>query len=200
MDEEAALLSLSQSGPFWDEPLDRLSPAEKTFRVVWDLEAQVNNGGFEQYFSSGASDGAPHVEDALRGLGATQCADIVAQAIATLPPGTDLGDADAIYDAVDALVQADENVFAAIDAAFYDYPDDLSGLLYAHVVAYRESIRGSLDLAKYVEVGMLIMKSRRAAARHYSRSTSTNARSSINPPDGSRAAVTNASAAVSRRG
>jgi hypothetical protein len=59
---------------------DKLSPPEKVFVCVWDLEAQVNNGGFHQYYFNSSGDHALDTVDALAAIGAKYTAGLVKQA------------------------------------------------------------------------------------------------------------------------
>jgi len=62
----------------WDNvPYDGLGSAEQVFRSIWELEAEVNNGGFPQYFENSSGRIAPYAEAALRAIAATRAADIV---------------------------------------------------------------------------------------------------------------------------
>jgi hypothetical protein len=72
------LLPLSRAG------FASLSPAEQAFVLIWDLEADVNNGGFNQYFFNSDFDPGvvPH---ALRAIGADRAARIVERALALFP-------------------------------------------------------------------------------------------------------------------
>jgi hypothetical protein len=54
-----------------------LSSAEKTLYVIWWLEAEVNNGGFDQYFFNSAGDNARDVPPALERIGAPVTAALV---------------------------------------------------------------------------------------------------------------------------
>lgn len=88
MDKNAFLVDLSESDrtmcgrvEFDDQP-----PEQQVFSAIWELEGQVNNGGFAQLF--GAADGhsansAPH---ALKAIGAHACADIVERALRVVSP------------------------------------------------------------------------------------------------------------------
>src|SRR5262245_7488203 len=76
------LLRLAESdAQLWQVDYYALTPAERVFRAVWELEAQVNNGGFHQYFFNASGRLAFKVVDALRAIGAAQMATIVEQAI-----------------------------------------------------------------------------------------------------------------------
>jgi hypothetical protein len=48
--------------------------------MIWDLEAQVNNGGFIQYYDNTSGDTAYFAMEALRSVGAEQMCAIVEQA------------------------------------------------------------------------------------------------------------------------
>src|SRR5688572_28591093 len=83
-DSEAMLLRLadvlfraSQTG--WHG----LSSAEQVFLSVWELEAEVNNGGFNQYFFNSTGDRARGAPAALRSIGASNAAAIVDRALAS---------------------------------------------------------------------------------------------------------------------
>src|SRR5437762_10408868 len=80
MDKNTLLIQLSERGRFWRVDFDDLSRAEQVFRVIWELEAEVNNGGFHQYFSNSSGDSAFAVVDALKGVGAHHAARIAADA------------------------------------------------------------------------------------------------------------------------
>ena len=114
-----------------------LSQTQRTFRLVWELEAEVTNGDFHQYFGNSAGVHAPAAVDALAAIGAAACADIAGRAVqlvgADFPWAAENGarrralraGGDALMDGLDAL-----------DSAFYGYPDDLAALLQAHVASH----------------------------------------------------------------
>src|SRR6185295_11604327 len=52
-----------------------LSNPERVFLCVWNLEAEVNNGGFSQFFDNSAGDYAAETPGALRTIGAAAMAD-----------------------------------------------------------------------------------------------------------------------------
>jgi hypothetical protein len=65
-----------------------LTPAERVFLCVWNLEAEVNNGGFEQFYINSAGDNAVETPAALRGIGAARAAAIAERANDVFgPPG-----------------------------------------------------------------------------------------------------------------
>lgn len=105
---------------------------QRVFATIWQLEAEVNNGGFSQYFFN--SDGAQALEapNALTAIGAVRCAAITSKAIEALQVGElNWQDEDVRQAYLLVLPEEVEDRLSALDQAFYDYPDNLSDLLAA---------------------------------------------------------------------
>jgi hypothetical protein len=122
---------------------DNLTPAEQVFICVWDLEAQVNNGGFSQYFFNSSGDNIHAVVPALQAIGAFRAADIAKKAVAMLGDEPALGDREARQELLDSMSEEDEERLSGLDDEFYAYPDDLTELLYSFVMQHRDQIRGA---------------------------------------------------------
>src|SRR5215472_12379335 len=71
MNRRLIKLSESPTSRFWRLDYKDLSAPERVFLVIWELESEVNNGGFQQYFHNSSGALAPHAVDALKTLGAT---------------------------------------------------------------------------------------------------------------------------------
>lgn len=129
------LLPLSRAG------FASLSPAEQVFVLIWDLESQVNNGGFNQYFFNSDRDpiAVPH---ALRSIGADRAAVIVERALGLFPNGAPPTERFARQDVLEEL-DPDCELFGSLDEEFIAYPDPLPALLAQFVRTNRRSIRGS---------------------------------------------------------
>ena len=61
--------------------LDALNDKEKAIYTIWWLEAEVNNGGFNQYFWNSAGDDAALSLQSLNKIGATKTAELLKRAI-----------------------------------------------------------------------------------------------------------------------
>jgi hypothetical protein len=135
MGDEALLAGVSAT--ILSTPEARLSPNQRVFRLIWELEAEVNNGGFHQYFLNGAGRSALDASEALAAIGARRAAALVDRALGLVNPAAtewpnDLGRRKHMADLdEDAMVKLLE-----VDAAFYAYPDDLSDLLTRFVVSH----------------------------------------------------------------
>lgn len=118
----------------WDQEIAEMSGPRAVFRLVWELEAQVNNGGFAQYAHNSSGAGATRVVNALKSIGANRMAELVSQAIARLG---DLPwqDDDARREAAAALDDETLSQLHALDNAFFRYDDNLTELLFDYVIA-----------------------------------------------------------------
>jgi uncharacterized protein DUF4375 len=113
--------------------IDELSDLERHVHAIWSLEGEVNNGGFEQYFSNSAAD---FVEDAVAGLeaiGARCAAQIVVRATRLFPGEVVPGDAEERQSLLDSLPEEERRRLDALDEEFFKYPDDLEHLMAEYV-------------------------------------------------------------------
>lgn len=116
---------------------DALSPPERVFRCVWELEAEVNNGGFTQYFFNSSGRHAPDAPAALRAIGAAATAVLVDAALELMGRGVSWGDDVRRQAAVERLEHGAGARLEALDAKFYACPDDLTVKLHAYVAKHR---------------------------------------------------------------
>ena len=102
---------------------------ERVFYLVWWLEAEVNNGGFNQFFFNSAGDYATETVEALRTIGAEQTAALAEQACDVFGPAVPSPVRAERQDQVIALSESQNATLAQLDKAFFAYPDNLSKLL-----------------------------------------------------------------------
>jgi hypothetical protein len=148
VDKSQALLRLSQSdsGHFWKVPLDSLSPQEQVFRAIWEVEAEVNNGGFDQYYFSASGDNARRAIPALEEIQAPRMADIVRRSMAIFGPSGPAPDRAQRQRQLDDLDADQVDAMDDRDAEFYLYPENLTELLFEYVRNHRSQIRGAGDI------------------------------------------------------
>jgi Domain of unknown function (DUF4375) len=111
---------------------EQFNEAQKVFARVWLLEAEVNNGGFDQFFFNSSGDEAAETPDALDTIGAHQAAELARRANSVFPDGGPSKDRQARQAQLDSLDSANESL-SELDAEFYEYPDNLTSLLTAFV-------------------------------------------------------------------
>jgi len=118
---------------FDGENFARLSEADRLLVTIWGLEADVNNGGFDQYYFNSSGDQARHAPVALRLIGAETMATLVEQSNGKFGPTGPPEDRDARQRALEEIRRLDDNAWDELDRKFFSYPDDISGLLVEHL-------------------------------------------------------------------
>lgn len=96
--------------------------------LIEELEAELNNGGFDQFFFNSAGDKAADTINALSSIGAEHTANIVRAACAKFPGGLPPKDRDARQELLEQ-VSPNSDAFEEEDQAFLEYNDDLSDLV-----------------------------------------------------------------------
>jgi hypothetical protein len=107
---------------------DDLSELDRVLITIWTLEAEVNNGGFHQYYFNSAGDWAHYAPVALRAIGAHTMADIVEHANALFGSNGPPRERAARQTVLLAFADGDAR-WGALDAQFWTYPDDVATLL-----------------------------------------------------------------------
>jgi hypothetical protein len=141
MNRRLVKLAESPNSRFWRIDYGALSSPERVFRAVWELEAEVNNGGFHQYFLNSSGSLVPDAADALRAIGAATMSEIVEQAVEAIGHDISWPDDDARKASLAALAPGAVAKLGKFDQAFFAYPDNLTALLYKYVSEHREEIK-----------------------------------------------------------
>jgi hypothetical protein len=133
-------LSEDRDVGFWAVDYDALPEPKRVFRAIWELEAQVNNGGFHQYFWNTSAWAVPGITDALRAIGATATAAVVNAAIAPVGRDVPWQDDEARREKLATSPDTVRQELEDLDQAFFRYPNDLTTLLYQYVCKHRNQI------------------------------------------------------------
>ena len=134
------LIGLSQSDKtqFGKQHFVQQSTPQKVFSSIWALESEVNNGGFSQYFLNDSCETALFVSEALETIGAPKTADICRRAIATAFPSGLPENPDEISSAAAEFSDEVISALQPLDNEFFDYPHDLTDLLFTYVSKHPE--------------------------------------------------------------
>lgn len=109
-----------------------LDELDQILVTIWGLEADVNNGGFDQYYFNGSGDQSPWAPEALRTIGAYKMADIVARANSVFGPDGPSHNRSARQAQLFLVAPPDKpGPWEALDEEFFAYPDDISMLMEA---------------------------------------------------------------------
>jgi hypothetical protein len=115
------------------DDFENLNEAEKTFLYVEILEAEINNGGFDQYFFNSSGDYAHENLEALKKIGAIKTAKIVEEAYRYFPENPipkDNGKRREILENIDT--QTSEK-WTQLEDKFYLYEENIGGLILEYV-------------------------------------------------------------------
>jgi hypothetical protein len=99
----------------------QMNPTQ-VINFVEELEAEVNNGGFHQYFNNSSGDNTAEAIEALEIIGASAAANLLRQAAAMFPGNMPLKNREKRLEILmDKFPDTDE--FDDLDNEFYAYPD-----------------------------------------------------------------------------
>ena len=114
-----------------------LDQREQLLVTIWGLEADVNNGGFDQYYFNSYGDLAQHCPGALRLIGANRTAELVELANAAFGAEGPPQNREERQDRLDEIRDTATPIWDSLEQEFYGYPDDLSELLRLHLEGSR---------------------------------------------------------------
>jgi len=140
VNKNGILINLSESAAtkIGKEGFEQQSMPQKVFTAIWEVESEVNNGGFSQYFLNDSAESASFVVNALTTIGAPKTADICSRAIVTAFPG---GMPQTVEAILSIAADFSEDILAKLeplDQEFFSYPHNLTDLLFAYVTAHPE--------------------------------------------------------------
>lgn len=112
-----------------DDSFSGLTGPEKVFVYVDMLEGEVNNGGFDQFFFNSSGDYAHEILSAYEKIKACKTANLIEAAIKAfpvLPVPKDTGIRREIMQDLDEDIS---EVWDNLDYKFYEYQENIAGLL-----------------------------------------------------------------------
>lgn len=125
----------------YGENISKLTEPQKTLLFVENLEREVNNGGFNQFYWNASGNFAHETLDGLKTIKAKKMADILEKANAVWPDQQvprDITERQELHEEIEE--QADP-VWEACDNEFYTYPDNIAGLLLDYVRENKSSFK-----------------------------------------------------------
>lgn len=124
----------------WGDEIEKLSDPQKNFFFNQNLEREINNGGFDQFFFNSSGDFAHDTVNSLDAIGAKATVALLIRAIDEFPDGNVPNDTSERRRLMLELWPVSPNkVWEQLDQKFYAYEDDLNALNMAYVTANRES-------------------------------------------------------------
>ena len=116
-----------------------LNKSELAIICIYDLEAEVNNGGFDQFFFNSAGDLANETAPALELVGAMKTADILRRALSAFENGSPSPNRQTRWRQMDQIPERQkEELWGKLDSEFYDYPDPITDLVFEYCQSHNE--------------------------------------------------------------
>jgi len=117
---------------------DALNPEERIIVAIEALEAEVNNGGYAQFFLNSSREYAPTIVQALVRIGCPITAEITQRAIDALHLPSLTGEAIEAAMADDEVSEDDLN---ECDDSYYKSGEDIAGQLFAFIKKNKDAIK-----------------------------------------------------------
>jgi hypothetical protein len=122
----------------WGDNIPALSYPQVVFYFNQELEREVNNGGFSQYFENSSGRYANDTIDMLREIGADRTAKILEEAIAFFPNKKVPTDEDLKMGAYNQIKDEANKGWDMLDSQFFKYEDDLNQLNMEYVKSHKD--------------------------------------------------------------
>lgn len=117
----------------YGDNLSKLTEPQKVFWFIENLEREVNNGGFNQFYYNSSGDYAHETFKALRTIGAIKMSEIVNKANSAWPNQTVPKDRTERQNIQETIGEQANTVWELCDNQFYEYPDNITELLLKYV-------------------------------------------------------------------
>ncbi|OQA19787.1 MAG: hypothetical protein BWY63_01649 [Chloroflexi bacterium ADurb.Bin360] len=117
---------------FYSNP-EKLSEEERNIVYIEELEREVNNGGFSQFFFNSSGDYTEELIQALKKIGSTKFLQLVESAVAEFPNSHVPKDRSERQEILDSIEDRADPVWDALDAEFYKYEEDIYALMLAYI-------------------------------------------------------------------
>ncbi len=118
----------------------RLSETERRLLAAYLVEAEVNNGGFDQYFFNSAGDDAEAALAGLKEMGAGGAAALLERAMAVFPGGKPPADRFKRQGVMEQIASQSKPVWNNCDDEFYELKESISELSLAYAKKKRAEI------------------------------------------------------------
>ena len=122
----------------YGDDFSKLTDKQKLFYLNQNLEREINNGGFNQYFCNSSGDNAHETILSLRAICADKTAAILQKAIDQFPDKTVPKDRDERVEIIEQIEETANEVWEELDKTFFEYEDDLNTLNIEYVKKYKD--------------------------------------------------------------
>jgi hypothetical protein len=118
----------------YGEKIEKLNSSQRTFLFVENLEREINNGGFNQFYFNSSGDFSQETLNAFLEIGAEKTAKIVENANSEFDNGNVPKDRTERQNKLELIEEKAEENWEKCNTEFYEYQDDLTELLIAFIL------------------------------------------------------------------
>lgn len=118
----------------YGENMEALTEEERVFYIATEVECEVNNGGFEQFFYESSGKFANDAVEALRTIGAENMAFFTEKALKAVGGKLPADTAERIQFLKETINDEIREVFEECDRAFEGDPDDFNAIAYNYLL------------------------------------------------------------------
>lgn len=118
----------------YGEKVNLLNNSQKVLWIIENLEREINNGGFNQFYWNSSGNYANETIDALILIEAYKTAEIVKKANSEFKNGSVPKDRAERQNELELIEENAEENWNNLDSEFYEYNDDLTELLITFVI------------------------------------------------------------------
>ncbi len=137
----AALDTVFDKGDRVTEHIDRLSGEARLVYLLWCLDGEVHNGGFDQLFTNSLGNHCLEILGHLEVVGATNSHSLLARAVSWFPDSSPSRNRRERWSQHESF--SDNPTYQAeidrLDAEFYEYKDNLASLINAYVAQHPDA-------------------------------------------------------------
>lgn len=125
----------------YGEDISVLTEGEKVVLFIENLEREVNNGGFDQFFFNSSGNYAHETLKALEQIGSIEIKTLLSKAMAVWPDAIILKNETFRREQHDLITDQNRKIWTTCDEAFYASKENLTGLLVDYIKVNLDEFR-----------------------------------------------------------
>ena len=123
-----------------DAKLQKLPLAIKYAYLIYSYEAEINNGGFDQFYFNSIGYEVFEIQKALEFFGLTKNKILLDKSIELLKQKIDISQYHELSSKRELPTEDFENEFSELESQFYDYPERIEGVINEYLDNHREDL------------------------------------------------------------
>ena len=125
----------------YGDRLDQLTQPQKNFYFNQNLEREINNGGFNQFYFNSSGDFAHETIESLKAIGAFKTAEIVELANKQFPNNSVPKERDKRQELLEEIEDDANETWEELDQRFFEYEDDLNSINMEYVRKHQNDFK-----------------------------------------------------------